>query len=53
VSLEQAVATPGVTVAQVFEAVRRVKLPGGEIGVEPGVRGLANLESFFWVDGVE
>jgi hypothetical protein len=53
VTLEQAVATPGVTVAQVFEAVRRVRLPGGEIGVEPGVRGLANLESFFWVEGVE
>jgi hypothetical protein len=53
VSLEQAVATPGVTIAQVFEAVRRVKLPGGEIGVEPGVRGLANLQSFFWVEGVE
>jgi hypothetical protein len=53
VSLDQAVATPGVTVAQVFEAVRRVKLPGGEIGVEPGVRGLANLQSFFWVEGVD
>jgi hypothetical protein len=53
VTLEQAVAAPGVTVAQVFEAVRRVKLPGGEIGVEPGVRGLANLQSFFWVEGVE
>jgi hypothetical protein len=53
VSLEQAVATPGISVAQVFEAVRRVKLPGGEIGVEPGVRGLANLESYFWVEGVE
>jgi len=53
VNLEQAVVTPGVTVAQVFEAVRRVKLPGGEIGVEPGVRGLANLQSFFWVEGVE
>lgn len=53
VSLEQAVATRGVTVAQVFEAVRRVRLPGGEIGVEPGVRGLANLQSFFWVEGVE
>ena len=39
--------------AQVFEAVRRVRLPGGEIGVEPGVRGLANLESYFWVEGVE
>jgi hypothetical protein len=41
------------TLAQVFEAVRRVKLPGGEIGVEPGVRGLANLQSYFWVEGVE
>jgi hypothetical protein len=51
VTLEQAVATPGVTVAQVFEAVRRVKLPGGEIGVEPEVRGLANLQSYFWVEG--
>jgi hypothetical protein len=51
VSLDQAVATPGITVAQVFEAVRRVKLPGGEIGVEPEVRGLANLESYFWVEG--
>jgi hypothetical protein len=53
VSLDQAVAAPGVTVAQVFEAVRRVKLPGGEIGVEPGVRGLANLQSFFWVEGLD
>jgi hypothetical protein len=53
VSLQQAAANPGITVAQVFEAVRRVKLPGGKIGVEPGVRGLANLESYFWVEGVE
>jgi hypothetical protein len=53
VTLDRAVAAPGVTVAQVFEAVRRVKLPGGEIGVEPGVRGLANLQSFFWVEGVD
>jgi len=52
VTLEQAVASPGVTVAQVFDAVRRVKLPGGEIGVEPQARGLANLASFFWVEGV-
>jgi hypothetical protein len=51
VSLAEAAARPGVTVGQVFEAVRRVRLPGGEIGVEPGVRGLANLESFFLVDG--
>ena len=53
VTLDQAVAAPGVTVAQVFEVVRRVKLPGGEIGAEPGVRGLANLQSFFWVEGVD
>jgi hypothetical protein len=53
VTPDQALATPGVTAAQVFEAVRRVKLPGGEIGVEPRVRGLANLESYFWVEGVE
>jgi hypothetical protein len=53
VTLDQAPANPELTVAQVFEAVRRVKLPGGEIGVEPRVRGLANLESFFWVEGVE
>jgi hypothetical protein len=51
VTLDQAVANPGITVAQVFEAVRRVKLPGGEIGVEPEVRGLANLESYFWIEG--
>jgi hypothetical protein len=51
VSLDQAVANPRVTVAQVFEAVRRVKLPGGEIGVEPRVRGLANLVSYFWLEG--
>ena len=53
VQLSEATARPGLTVAQVFEAVRRVRLPGGEIGVEPGVRGLANLESYFWVEGVE
>jgi hypothetical protein len=53
VTLDQAVATPGVTVSEVFEAVRKVKLPGGDIGAEPGVRGLANLQSFFWVEGVE
>jgi len=51
VTLDQATAAPGVTAAQVFAAVRRVKLPGGEIGVLPGVRGLANLESFFWLRG--
>jgi hypothetical protein len=51
VTLDEAPAAPGITVAQVFDAVRRVKLPGGEIGVEPEVRGLANLESYFWIEG--
>jgi hypothetical protein len=51
VSLAEAAARPGVTVGEVFDAVRRVRLPGGEIGVEPEARGLANLESFFWVEG--
>jgi hypothetical protein len=41
-----------VTAADVFAAVRRVKLPGGAIKVLPGVRGLANLPSFFSVQGV-
>ena len=53
VTLQEAAAGSEITLAQVFEAVRRVRLPGGEIGVEPRVRGLANLESYFWVEGVE
>jgi PKD domain len=52
-SLNQAAAAPGVSLAQVFEAIRRVKLPGGTIGATPNVRGLVNLESFFWVRGAE
>jgi hypothetical protein len=51
VTLGEALARPVITVADVFEAVRRVKLPGGGIGVTPDVRGLANLESFFWLEG--
>jgi hypothetical protein len=47
------VVSPGVTLAQVFEAIRKVKLPGGDIGVEPGARGLVNLESYFWVEGAD
>jgi hypothetical protein len=53
IALNRAIASPGITVAQVLEAVRRVKLPGGQIKVEPQARGLANLESFFWVEGVD
>jgi hypothetical protein len=51
VTLNQATPSPGVTAAEVFAAIRRVKLPGGEIGAVPEVRGLANLESFFFVRG--
>jgi hypothetical protein len=51
VTLNQATPSPGITAAEVFAAIRRVKLPGGEIGVVPEVRGLANLESFFFVRG--
>jgi hypothetical protein len=53
VTLNQANASPGITAAQVFAAIRRVKLPGGEIGAVPEVRGLANLESFFFVRGAD
>ena len=42
---------PGVTIAQVYAAIRNVKLPGGKIQVAPSVQGLANLESFFWLEG--
>jgi len=51
VTLTQATPTPGLTTAQVFAAIRRVKLPGGQIGAVPEVRGLANLESFFYLHG--
>jgi hypothetical protein len=51
VTLGQATAAPGITLAQVFDAVRRVKLPGGEIGAVPATRGLANLWSFFFLRG--
>ncbi len=50
VTAQQAAARPGLSLAQVIAAVRRVKLPGGEIGGSPG-RGLANLESYFWLKG--
>jgi hypothetical protein len=53
VTLNQANTSPGITAAQVFAAIRRVKLPGGEIGAVPEVRGLANLESFFFVRGAD
>jgi hypothetical protein len=35
----------------VYDAVRNVKLPGGKIRITPERRGLANLESFVWLEG--
>ena len=49
--LNQATPSPGITAAQVYAAIRRVKLPGGHIGAVPQLRGLANLESFFFLRG--
>ena len=51
VTLTQATPAPGLTTAQVFAAIRTVKLPGGQIGAVPEIRGLANLESFFYLRG--
>jgi hypothetical protein len=45
VTLAQATPSPGITTAEVFAAIRRVKLPDGQIGAVPQLRGLANLES--------
>jgi PKD domain len=47
----QTEAAPGLTLGQVYAAIRNVKLPGGKIYSAPATRGLANLRSFFWVDG--
>jgi hypothetical protein len=43
---------PGVTLSQITAAIREIRLPGGKIGVTPATRGLANLKSYFWVEGV-
>jgi hypothetical protein len=51
VTLTQATPTPGLTTAQVFAAIRRVRLPGGAIGAIPHLRGLANLDAFFYLQG--
>jgi hypothetical protein len=51
VTLTQATPAPGLTTAQVFAAIRGVKLPGGQIGAIPQLRGLANLDSFFYLQG--
>jgi hypothetical protein len=51
VTLTQATPTPGLTTAQVFAAIRTVQLPGGQIGAVPELRGLANLDAFFYLHG--
>jgi hypothetical protein len=51
ITLTQATPSPGLTTAQVFAAIRRVQLPGGHIGAVPELRGLVNLESFFYLHG--
>jgi hypothetical protein len=51
VTLTQATPTPGLTTAQIYAAIRRVTLPGGQIGAIPQVRGLANLPTFFYLRG--
>jgi hypothetical protein len=48
----QARAGPGISVAQVFQAVRAVRLPGGSVRATPSGRGLANLVSYFQRGGV-
>ena len=51
VRLERARATPNLTAADVFAAVRRVRLPTGVVRTTPSGRGLANLASYFWLVG--
>jgi hypothetical protein len=46
----QADVRPGVSIAEIFAAIRNVKLPGGRIRAVPSARGLANLQSFFWLE---
>jgi hypothetical protein len=48
----QAQVTPGLTLSKIYALIRDVKLPGGKIGIIPAARGLANLRSFFWAEGV-
>jgi hypothetical protein len=51
VSLERALASPALTAADVFAAVRQVELPGGAIRIAPSGRGLANVPSRLWLVG--
>ena len=51
VSLERARVGPTLTAADVFAAIRRVRLPTGAIRIAPSGRGLANLPSRLWLVG--
>lgn len=51
VSLAQARASPALTAADVFAAIRRVRLPPGTIHITPSGRGLANLPTRLWLVG--
>jgi hypothetical protein len=51
VSLAQARASPTLTAADVFAAIRRVRLPPGTIQITPSGRGLANLPTRLWLVG--
>jgi hypothetical protein len=51
VSLAQARASPALTAADVFAAIRRVRLPPGTIRIVPSGRGLANLPTSLWLAG--
>jgi hypothetical protein len=51
VSLGRARVGPALTAADVFAAVRRVRLPAGAIQITPSGRGLANLPARLWLAG--
>lgn len=51
VSLDRAPVARAVTAAEVFAAIRRVKLPGGAIRIAPSGRGLAGVPSRIWLAG--
>jgi hypothetical protein len=49
VSLDRARASPVLTAAEVFAAIRRIQLPPGTIRIAPSGRGLANLPTRLWL----
>jgi hypothetical protein len=51
VSLNRAPLARALTAAEVFAAIRRVRLPGGAIQITPSGRGLANAPSRLWLAG--